>query len=60
MPLRHSFETAVATLLCRDRLDAFSGGLVDALMIVPGIVVAGGSVVGALCDGVSGHSVTAV
>ena len=30
--------------------DSFSGGLVDALMSVPGIVVAGGSVVGALCD----------
>ena len=34
----------------RGRLDAFSGGLLDSLKPIPGIVVAGGPGIGALTD----------
>jgi hypothetical protein len=34
----------------RERLDDFSGGLLDALKAIPGLVIAGGAVVGALTD----------
>ena len=34
----------------RARLDAFSGGLLESLKSIPGIVIAGGAVIGALTD----------
>ena len=33
-----------------ERLDKFSGGLIEALSGIPGLIVAGGSVLGALCS----------
>jgi hypothetical protein len=34
----------------RERLDAFSGGLLDSLKLIPGVILAGGAVIGALTD----------
>ena len=34
----------------RERLDSFSGGLLDSLKVIPGVILAGGAVIGALTD----------